>query len=89
MNANNTNINSNTNLNTVNVKVKVDTVKKRSYNRKPKNTWLKKAIVGGVISLLVFLVSYYLTKSSDGGAKTSNQAQISPGEIPMEGTKQN
>jgi hypothetical protein len=60
------NANNNNNSNNVNVNVNVSPAR-RSYNRKPKNNWLVKAIVGGIIALAVSVIGYYLTGKGETG----------------------
>jgi hypothetical protein len=73
-----TNASNNNNSNNVNVNVNVSHPR-RSYNRKKKSAWLMKAIVGGIVTLLVSLASYYITSNTEADSK--NPTKISPGKL--------
>lgn len=58
--------NVNNNTNNVNVNVHIPP-KKRTYNKKKKPNWIVKAVVLGIIGLVVAVMTYYLTNGNSAG----------------------
>jgi hypothetical protein len=80
----NTNTNNNVNNNTVNNHIIIpEALVKTPEN---KSTWLKKAIVGGIITIVMSLVIYYAKENifNKNNPNTVNQSESSP----VIGTKQ-
>jgi hypothetical protein len=81
-----TNLNTNNNTSNVNVNVKVEGPKRQSPKKKSSN-WLPKAVIGGIIALLLSAGGYYIKKSMDD--KGANSGTVSPNGKPVEGKKEN
>jgi hypothetical protein len=79
--ASTSNINHNTN--NVNLNVKLEQPRKRIYNKKNKSNWIKKAIVGGLITVAISLAIYYFT--SEG--KTGQQGVVENGSPAIQPSK--
>lgn len=65
----NSNVNTNNNTNNVNVNVKLEQPKPRRapQPKKKQTNWVTKAIVLGVIGLVLSILGYYLKNLLDGG----------------------
>jgi hypothetical protein len=82
-----TNINTNNNTNNVNVNVKVEQPKKRSYNRKQKSNWVKKAFIGGLITLAFSMLAFFVKQNLEDKPER-NSTSITPDGQPLQGQKQ-
>lgn len=82
----NNNVNNNTN--NVNVNVHVKEPRKRTVKKASKPSWITKAIVGGVIALVVSVSVYFINKNLDSKSST-NTLKIEENQKPIEGKIQN
>lgn len=76
---------SSTNINNI-VNFNASKPQRRSASKKvPKTSWLNKAIIGGVIALLVSLAGFYIKSS----LSKDNNMRVTPNSTMIEGVKQN
>ncbi len=76
---------SSTNINNI-INVNAPQPQRRTGSKKvPKTSWLNKAIIGGVIALIVSLAGFYIKSSLSKGSNM----RVSPNSTMIEGVKQN